>query len=182
LDTAGYEYDSYVPRPAGSAPFGPTAPITASLHASSQRASGPVALQAKPVTVQLAAPQKESGGKTTPLLANVGPDKVLYLRLENVTAAADPAIAFDVFLNRDQPGGGSRNEPAFVGSLTFFGVGHAGGKHVAGKGRTFSFVVNETLRRILAGSERTPQVTVVPTSDFEMAAKPTIGRIALVSA
>jgi tyrosinase len=198
-DTAaalGYEYDKYLQRPPGSPPF-PAADKLVSfvLHATSRRTSGPVSLGATRTIVTLS-PPSPTPGTTAPAtidqlsasLKALPVDSQFILRLENVRADAAPGVAYDVYYGLREGQQPSRENPAYAGSLSFFGVVRHGGHSTAdmpmpdANGRTYSFLITRPVQQALSGTANTAAtVTLVPTGTPRENAAPTIGSISLIS-
>jgi tyrosinase len=183
LDTSalGYVYDQYLDRPPGSAPF-VDARVAFTTHATSRQASGQIVLGGSRTTVALA---KQP---ITPQLRAVPADQNFFLRLENVRAAVQPGIAYDIYLDLPQGSVPSRSDPGYVGSTTFFGATAHGGHNLrallGGKGRSYSLVATGAVRRLqdIGRLTSAPTVTLVPIGTPRTGAAPTIGSISLSSA
>lgn len=186
--TQNYEYDKYLPRPPGSLPFPPANQLVAfAVHATSAQTSGPVNLGAAPVTVTLAAaqaaPAAAGNNALTQSLQALPSDKQFVLRLENVRAMAAPGVGYDVYYGLAEGQTPNPENPAYAGSLSFFGDAPHGEDHGAMPGRTYSFVVTQPVRQALGGAaDAASKVTLVPTGAPAEGAMPSIGSISLVSA
>jgi tyrosinase len=196
LDMGDYEYDSYVKRPPGSAPFPSGAPLAVARHASRAEAGG-VKLTGAALTVDLAPEGQAAGGPSAPVFAkrieSLSAEKTLYLRLEGVTAKADPGIGYDVYIGPTAPAKPDRDHPSFLGSLTFFGAGHDHHDHEAGAkpaknakpdsaGRNYSFVVANEARKLLSAADvKHPRITLIPSGELPGGTDPLVAKIALVS-
>lgn len=181
----GYEYDKYLPRPSGSPPFPPArTPIASLLRAQIQ---APVNLSAAATTVSLAAAAPAPGAAAPAgvreLLKALPATTTYILRLENVRATAAPGVGYDVYYGLAEGQQPSRQSPAYVGTLTFFGVASQAmpGMAMPQITRTFSFYVTLPVQQALNGNAA-DKVTLVPTGKPKEGAAPTIGSISLVSA
>jgi hypothetical protein len=186
LDTAGYNYDSYLRRPAGSVPF----PVPNALVASPEvilSTSSKIVLGAGPARIALTA-AVAPGGLPSPIAADEALRSIegadVYLRLNGVLGGAEPGAAYDVFL---APVGGAtpdRDSRSFVGTLSLFGAGPHGAHRQGGappKGRNYSFPVTEQITRL---REQNPKdritVSLVPVAGSKPGEVPTIASISLV--
>jgi len=195
LDTAtqGYEYDKYLPRPAGSRPFpAGNVAVAFALHATTRQVSGAVSLGAAPVTVQLApagaggAAPAANVNQLSDQLKAVPADKQFVLTLENVKAMSTVNAGYDVYYGLPEGQRPSRDNPAYVGTVTFFGAVSHGDDHAAMPdmpGQSVSFVITEPVRQALdAAPAAAASVTLVPTRAPAAGSMPTIGSISLQSA
>ena len=203
LEPLNYAYASYVLRPPGSPPF-PAARVAGAapmlgaappaVHAASSQAG--VALGATPAKVPLTLQPFPSLGASPNETFSVQrdtlpPEVAVHLRLENVTASAQPATSYDVYLDPPSGQAPTRADASFVGSLNFFAVvrhaGHDQADMAAGEEmgapRNFSFDVTEVVRKLKAANRLSdvPSVVLAPNSAPVSGAAPRIGRIALVS-
>ena len=187
LNTNGYVYDSYLPRPPGSAPFPTPGALVDTATLIQRSTANEVNLGRGPTTVQLSV--RATGGLVNPdaqstlssdLQGNL--DRPVFLRLQNVRVPADPSTSYDVFFN---PSGNlDRADASYVGSLSLFGAGsHASHGDRPGRGRNFSFVITEQIRRLRDADRLNspPTVTLNPVGKESGPAAPTIGSIALIS-
>lgn len=193
LTMPDYEYDAYVDRPPRSPSFS-QGPILAASHAvsgSSGITAGAVSLQNKVVRVRLAKPLRGSDGTPLPAAAtsldSISPEARLYLRLEGLTAHSDPGSTYDVYVTARPREVRGRSDPAYVGSLPFFGIGHQHGRAApvpsAARLRNVSFLLNEQMQKELKESRgQLPYVTIVRSGAGAERSVPTVGRIALTSA
>jgi len=195
LQDLDYEYDHYLDRPPGSAPFlAPSARMSLAVHAVSRQISGPVRLGASATSVALATQpvarlNLPSGDNT--LAAHVqaeAPDRVYYLRLNDVRASAAPDAGYEVYLGHTGEAAPSRSDPSFVGTISFFGLAshEANADHPAAttsKPRNFSFLVTNVVKQLHQAGRLTeePKVTLVPTEAPSEGSAPTIGSVSLVS-
>ena len=190
MSMPGYEYDAYVDRPIGSPPFKATGPLFVAQHASSESAATMIAL-GQSVSFRLSKPIRGLAGTplpvAAPLIKDIAPNLSLHLRLEQISASADPNTSFDVFVTSNARPLNGRKDPAFVGSLPFFGIGHqhahAHMQKTTAAARNASFILNEQIRLELSDAgTNLPFVTIVANGQLSKSARPTIGRILLVSA
>jgi len=195
LQDLDYEYDRYLDRPPGSAPFlAPSARLSPAVHAVSRQISGPVRLGASATSVALATQpvarlNLPSGANT--LAAQVqaeASDRVYYLRLNDVRAPFAPDTGYEVYLGHTGEAAPSRSDPSFVGSLSFFGVAsrEANADHPAAttlKPKNFSFLVTDVVKRLHQAGRLTeePKITLVPAGAPSEGSAPTIGSVSLVS-
>jgi tyrosinase len=191
----GYVYDTYLPRPPGSIAFPKANNLVAfALHAASPRSSGPITLGAAATTVTLAsaaaapAPNNiapENANRLPAELKALPGNRQFVLRLENVTANAEPGISYDVYYGLAPGQQPSHESPAFVGTLSLFGVAKMADMPgmADAPGQTFSFVVTQPVQQALNGAANAAStVTLVPTGKPNESAAPTIGSISLQSA
>jgi tyrosinase len=200
LTNLNYDYDSYIERPSNSPT--PSSGFIAAImvHAVSRQVSPQVDLGADRKTVTLSTePSPEQNlqnvtgrapGTTMDIssqLKLLNPDRVFFLRLNNVTVSAPPGTAYDVYLGRSDKESLSRSDPSYVGSLCFFGVvaqrEHAEHNPSRETGRNYSFVVTDLIRKLqqegrLSGE---PSVTFVPLGTPREGSAPKIGSVSLVS-
>jgi tyrosinase len=195
LDTIplGYEYDKYLPRPAGSPPF-PTASkaFAFAVRASSRATSGPISLGATPTTVTLApaaprpgAPAPANVTELSTSLKALPTESEFILTLENVHANMAPGVGYDVYVGLAEGQRPNRESPAYAGSLSFFGAVAHGmpGMAMPEIQRTYSFFVTRPVRQALGvAPNAVDNVTLVPTGTPRENSAPTIGAVALVSA
>jgi tyrosinase len=188
-----YVYDAYLPRPPGSAPFPPGPALAFSFHVANSVASGPVKLSAARTTVALDTlplPGLSAPKGTNVLSAQArAPGRRFNLRLEDVQAASDPGIGYDVYLNLPAGTAPGKSDVSYVGSLNFFAViahvAHAA--HAASPGarsaRNFSFDVTEVMQKLDAAGRlaAVSRVTLVPTGKLQGTPTATIGRVAIIS-
>jgi tyrosinase len=189
------EYDRYLDRPPGSAPFpAASARMSLAVHAVSRQISGPVRLGASATSVALATQpvarlNLPSGANT--LAAQVqaeASDRVYYLRLNDVRASAAPDTGYEVYLGHTGQEAPSRSDPSFVGSISFFGLAphEANADHPAAttsKPRNYSFLVTNVVKQLHQAGRLTeePNVTLVPAEAPSEGSAPTIGSVSLVS-
>jgi tyrosinase len=198
LDTAsqGYEYDKYLPRSPGSTPFPPERQLVAfAVHATTKQVSGALSLGAAAVTVKLTAAAAAPGALAPAVAPNanlvsdslkaVPADKQFVLTLENVRATAEVGAGYDVYYGLPEGQSPNRESPAYVGSVSFFGVAPHGDDHAMADmpGRSISFVITQPVRQTLdAAPAAAASVTLVPTNAPAAGSMPTIGSISLLSA
>jgi tyrosinase len=192
--TQGYEYDKYLPRPAGSLPFPPAdARVAFALHATSSQTSGPVSLGAAPMTVTLAAAPPAPGAPApaggnnalTKSLQALPASRQFILQLNDVKAMSRPGVNYDIYYGLAEGQTPSHDSPAYAGSLSFFGVAPHGddGGMANMPGHNFSFLITQPVRQALTGdANAAAKVTLVPTGAPAADSMPTIGSISLVSA
>lgn len=191
LDTAplGYQYDNYLSRPADSPAFS----ISDRLRDAVVRArtgettGGPIALGATPTTVALASrqPNTPQANGLSATLDALPLATHFILRLENVQAKAAPGVGYDVYYGLPEGQPPNRSNPAYVGSLSFFGVAaHAmAGMAMPEIQRTYSFYITRPVQNALNATPQTAaKVTLVPNGTPKESAAPTIGSISLISA
>ena len=194
LHDLDYEYDRYLDRPAGSPPFpAPAAVAALAVHAIFHQVSGPITLGANPTSVTLATQEVPSlvpsgANSLTAQVQATGPDRVFYLRLNDVRASAAPGAGYDVHLGPAGQATPGRSDPSFVGSISFFGLALHGtnGDHAApaiAEPRNYSFVVTNVVKQLQqAGKlDAEPKVTLVPTKAPREGSAPRIGSVSLVS-
>ena len=163
-----YRYDSLPSLPPAVAAVPDDAVNPAPLAIARQAQPGAVSLRTDTaVPIQLAS-------IAAPMSAQVdGGDSRAYLLLQDVHAAAQPNVLYDVFL--DPASGAPTTTP--VGTINFFDAAHDHGEHAGAMGRTFSFDVTDALA---ATGTSPPIVRVVPDGPAVGTSNPMVGRISLV--
>jgi len=198
LQDLDYEYDRYLDRPPGSAPFlTPSARLSLAplaVHAVSRQISGPVRLGASATSVALATQpvarlNLPSGANT--LAAQIqaeASNRVYFLRLNDVRASFAPDAGYDVYLDHTGEAAPSPSDPTFVGSISFFGLAsHEANADrpaaTSSKPRNFSFLVTKVVQQLQQAGRLTeePKVTLVPAEAPSEGSAPTIGSVSLVS-
>ncbi len=191
LQTDGYVYDNYLPRPPGSAPF-PTPGALVEPGTLLRRATAnEVSLGRGPTIVKLLL--RATGALVNPDEQSTlssdfqgNPERPVFLKLQNVRVPTEPSTSYDVFLNAS--GNLDRADASYVGSLSLFGAGsHASHVDQPGTGhamgRNFSFVITDQIQR-LRDADRlnsVPTVTLKPVGELHGGATPIIGSISLIS-
>jgi hypothetical protein len=136
-------------------------------------AAGRVALGGETVRVPL---EPGTGAALPRRLTDLG-GRRLFLVLENLEAAVQPGIVYEVYLGLPPGAAPSASDPHFVGTLNFFAVGPP---NTAARSRSYD-VTALASRLASQGSADGLAVTIVPTqpSPTAAAANAAIGRIAL---
>jgi hypothetical protein len=186
LDTNGYVYDSYLSRPPNSAPFPTPGALVDTTRTIRRSTANQVNLGRGPTTVQLSV--RATGGLVNPDAQSTlssdlqeNPDRPVFLRLQSVRVQG-PTTAYDVYLNSS--GNLNRADASFVGSLSLFGAAsHASHANQQNRGRNFSFVITEQIRRLRDADRLNSPATVTlnPIGGQSGASAPSIGSIALIS-
>ena len=89
-------------------------------------------------------------------------DKTLVLRMEGVTVEGQPDIIWEVYVGLPAGTKADPNGPYFVGTLSTFGIEHAGAE-----GGTFGWPIDAAAAKALAGNPDTVGVTFVPRGLFD---------------
>lgn len=190
--TAPYVYDSYLSRPAGSVPFSKQLTKATSVHAKSlglgKLESGQpqkaIALGEKPVRVALASQLKTTNkeGFGTKLFSAVQSD-TLYLTLSDISASAEGANDYGVYLNLPENVSPTPEDLSFVGVISFFNLGMTthGGHHTIT--RDISFVVTDIVQKLTDAKRmnQAPTITFAPIGTNNVNAKPVVGSVRLQS-
>ncbi|MFJ4142946.1 tyrosinase family protein [Pseudomonas sp. NPDC089734] len=182
-----YIYDSYLSRPAGSVPFSKPLVRAASVHAQSRLSSGrssAIALTEKPVKIALAS-QLRSTSKAGfgNALFSATQGETLYLTLSDISASAEVGNSYGVYLNLPANVTPTPQDPSFVGTISFFGVGMPthGGHHTST--RDISFVVTDIVQKLTDAKRmnQEPTITFAPIGKNNVNAKPVVGSVSLQS-
>ncbi len=203
----GYKYDVCEPMPAiagpspapspvpapgptavpGQSPGGPTeavSPTRGRIAMSLRHRAAPaggIALGSEPVRVQLA-PARREGAAFTAAIGAQGVDRRLYLVVKNYSAARQPGIFYDLFL--DLPSNASPRETQlhYAGSISFFDAVPHHGDDGAFAGIDDSFDITDLARRLRAAGRLSdsPTVTIAPSARPVPDARAVIRELALV--
>jgi tyrosinase len=152
----------------------PAAPMSGQIVAA---ASG-VKLAAENTRVALS--PNSGAGNLRGQLAELAPQRALFLILDDLRAAQQPGIIYEIYLGLPAEAAPSADDPHYVGTLNFFGVAPP---NTARQSRSYN--VTAVIRRLL--SQGLPgdglAVTIVGNRQGAAsdAAPPSIGRIALVA-
>ena len=166
-----YKYDKLLPVPQL-----PPIPADATVLAA---APSTIAVQAQPGAIDLSAAAPVSVPLTTaavPMsthLQAAGPNRRVYLVLQNVQAQAQPEVLYAVYL--DAPGAIAAPPTAPVGTMHFFdAVAHGTGRPT----RVYSFDVTDRVKAI--GGASAPTIRIAPVGTPAADARPVIGGVSLV--
>ena len=133
--------------------------------------TGPLMLGDKPVSVKLAAAQGAVGARLRALRA----DEQVYLVLNQLRAEGAVEAVYEVYLDLPAGTAPSRDNPHYAGDVNFFDA-------QSGR-RGASFNITD----LVAGLQRngalgdSPTVTIVPNGTASVAARPSVGSIAIVT-
>jgi tyrosinase len=178
-----YQYDGYqtvtgAPPPVNLGFTGAAPKVTRAF------ATTPVTLGSDRGTASLTPAGPPSAAPPSPerVFSLSSPTKRLYLVLGDISAPADAASTYNVFL--DLPAGVTNpgtNDSHYMGTLHFFGA--AGHEQHGPSSHRIVMNVTAKIRRLLAnrGLTATPTVTLVRHGEAE-SAKPTVGQVLLVEA
>jgi len=176
-----YQYDAYQ-TVAGAAPPPANLTITgAAARVTRAFATAPVTLGDRgTVNLTPAGPPSAAPPTAERIFAVSSPVRRLYLVLGDVSAPADAASTYNVFL--DLPSGVANpgtSDPHYMGTLHFFGA--AGHEQHGPSSHRIVMNVTTKIRRLLANRAltATPAVTLVRHGDVE-SARPTVGQVLLV--
>jgi tyrosinase len=182
-----YVYDHYLARPAGSVPFGQSnlgtllAETNAPATTEGKIHLGSAPSRVKMVSKKLVLPGTPAGQPNTfaLMLHNVPAETPHYLILSDISASAEPSTGYDVYLDLPTNAKPTRDDPSFIGSVSFFGIGMKG-MHPHGN-KEFSFVVTDKVKALIDAGRLTsdPTVTLVPGKSPAKGSAPTIGKISL---
>jgi hypothetical protein len=188
LETAGYSYDKFLPRPSGSIPF----PSPNALAATSPQMilSTTSKIELGSATKRVALSTGAPGALPSPeavtdaLRSTEGAD--VFLRLNGVASQLESGMAYDIFL-APSAGSVSREHSSYVGVLSLFGSrphgAHQGRASTGTKGRNYSFPVTDQIARLRQGNSVTEvSVSLVPIAKGRGGGAPTIASITLVRA
>jgi hypothetical protein len=111
-------------------------------------------------------------------LQAAGPNRRVYLVLQNVQAQAQPEVLYAVYL--DAPGAIAAPPTAPVGTMNFFdAVAHGTNPGAAGRPtRVYSFDVTDRVKAI--GGASAPTIRIAPVGTPAADARPVIGGVSLV--
>jgi tyrosinase len=118
----------------------------------------------------------------TPSLPALAADRAVYLEVAGVTAASNPLIGYNVFLNPQRTSEPGLNDPGYVGTITFFDAGGHGNDaaHPAPKSiRRLS--LDHLIRQGRLKTEEAPRIVLVSTAEPAAGAKPAIAEFRIVA-
>jgi hypothetical protein len=143
------------------------------------KASGPARLGKDLLWVGLTDPATGSP-LTRDVLHNASQGRRLMLVLSGISAEAPPNSAFDIFLTPSGSGTPSKDDPRYVGSLSFYGEINHGPLKATPSSRSYD--VTEVARRLSASNSSSEPigVAIVPARTPSPDARPTIGSIEIV--
>lgn len=150
----------------------PAAPVSGQIVAA---ASG-VNLAAKVTRVQLSA--NGNAGNLRRQLAELVPQRALFLVLDDLRAAQQPGIIYEIYLGLPPGATPSASDAHYVGTLNFFGVAPP---NTARQSRSYN--VTSLIQRLLSEGlpENSLAVTIVGNGQGAADVAPSIGRIAIVA-
>jgi tyrosinase len=169
------------------APAAAAAPVSVA-----KSSSGPVALGAAPVRVDLAAvaspspaaaPAAPAASPLAGRLSALPDDRRLYLVITDFKAAAQPETLYRVYLDLPDTAPSDPLNSNYVGSFNFFAaVAHGEDHDHADMARTFSFDITDIAANLDAGGKLKAEhaVTIVPARAPAADAKPVVGSISFV--
>src|SRR5215471_1393868 len=116
-------------------------------------------------------------------VANLAPEKSIFLVIKKLRADAHPGVVFQVFL--DVPSGKSFREAGAhqVGTINFFdAAGHEGGGGEQASSKFFSFDITDVVKGLQRNRllQDKPVVTIAPAGTPAEGAKPVVGEISIV--
>jgi tyrosinase len=189
IEKLHYTYDRFEPVP-GTARVAAAAAVTPTVRLQSfgvQNAaavSGPIALGASPVGIQMRAPASAAAVNAQSFaarMASMPPEAKLYMVLKDAAAAEQPGVVYDVYLETQGGGRPAPDDPHYLGAINFFAaVGMEG--MAGGVPRTFSLDVTRQARALAAQNLIPDNLTVfiAPVGSPNEAARPVIGEMQMV--
>jgi tyrosinase len=143
-------------------------------------AGGPIALGSGPTRVTLRMSDPSASIQTFGArMAALPAEAKVYLVLRDLTAAVQPGVLYNLYL--DAPVGAhiTPEDPHFLGTISFFAA--AGMPAMpGGVPRTVSLNVTQRMRALAGQFSGSPTVTIAPAGQPHLAAKPVIGQIQFV--